>query len=179
MTQHRLNLFIVVASIALVVFPLQVVVAQTSGGRDVNSEIEALRADLAANKVEIIKEGMQFTPQESSVFWPIYKQYEAQLSKLNDERIQLVKSYSEKFTTLSDADAKVMAEKAFDLESRRTELKKKYFKKFNAQLPATTVAKFFQLEHRLDLLVNLQLASELPLLLVKHAPQGTPAPPRK
>jgi hypothetical protein len=174
---YRVNPLFVVASIALVLLPLQVVAAQTSSTGDVNSEIEVLRADLAANKVEIIKEAMQFKPQESSVFWPIYKEYQAEVSKLNDERVQLIKSYAEKFSTITDADAKAMAEKAFDLESRRTELKKKYFKKFNEQLPATTVAKFFQLEHRLDLLVNLKLASELPSLLVKPAAKSAQAPP--
>jgi hypothetical protein len=176
---YRANPLFLVALIGLVLLPLQVVVGQTAGAGDVNSEIEALRADWAADKVEIIKEGMQFKPEESSVFWPIYKEYQAEVSKLNDERVQLIKSYAEKFSTINDADAKAMAEKAFDLESRRTELKKKYFKKFNEQLPATTVAKFFQLEHRLDLLVDLKLASELPSLLVKPAAKSAQAPPTR
>ena len=142
---------------------------------DLNSQIETMRADVRADKVAIITDAMKFTPEESSAFWPIYKKYEGDLSRLNDERIQLTKSYSDKFMTLTDADAKKMAETAFDIESKRTELKKKYFKEFNQKLPATTVAKFFQLEHRLDLLVDLEIASHLPSLLVKpsNPPQAT------
>jgi hypothetical protein len=86
----------------------------------------------------------------------------------------LIKSYAEQYETLTDAEAKSMAEKSFALESSRTELKKKYFKEFTKVLPALTVAKFFQLEHRLDLLVNLQLASELPLLLLVRPGESTP-----
>jgi len=143
--------------------------ASGSAQSDLTSEIESVRADMRADKVSIIKEAMQFSTKESDDFWPIYKKYEYDLSKLNDERVQLIKSYSDKFGSITDADAKSMAEKAFDLESRRIDLKKKYFKEFNKKLPATTVAKYFQLEHRLDLLVDLRLASLLPSLLVQPA----------
>jgi hypothetical protein len=68
---------------------------------------------------------------------------------------------------MTDADAKALSGKAFDLQSRRVDLQKKYFKEFNKQLPATVVARFFQLEHRLDLLVDLKLASQLPPLQKK------------
>ena len=151
--------------------------AQASDTGDVNSEIEALRADMRADKIQIIKDAMQFTPEQSEKFWPIYNKYSADLKKLNDERVQLIKTYAEKFNSMTDADAKSIADKSFDLESKRTDLKKKYFKEFNKQLPATVVARFFQLEHRLDLLVNLKLASDLPMILSKPAPaaQGASA----
>lgn len=133
---------------------------------NVDSYIESLRADFRADKVNLITQAMQFNDKDSAAFWPIYRKYEAEVTKLNDGRVKLIKSYADKYETLTDAEAKSMAEKSFALESSRTELKKKYFKEFNKVLPALTVAKFFQLEHRLDLLVNLQLASELPLLLL-------------
>jgi len=149
--------------------------AQTSSTADLDSVIQSARADIRADKVAIITDAMKFTPQDSAVFWPIYKKYEYDLSSLNDERVQLIKSYADKFMTLNDADAKDMANKSFDLESRRVSLHKQYFKEFNKQMPATTVAKFFQLEHRLDLLIDLKLASELPALLVKPSTTGQTA----
>jgi hypothetical protein len=137
-------------------------------GPDLDSQIESLRADARADKVAIITQAMKFSPEESTAFWPIYKKYEADLSTLNNDRVQLIKQYADKYNSLNDADAKTMANQAFDYESRRTDLKKRYFAEFNRQLPATTVAKFFQLENRLDLVVDLALASELPPLF-----QGT------
>ena len=148
---------------------------QPAPAEDLNSQIESLRADTRADKVAIITEAMRFTPQESSAFWPIYKDYESDLTKLNDGRVELIKSYAQKYTTLTDADAKQLAEQSFDLEQRRVDLKKKYFKEFNKQLPGTTVAKFFHLEHRLDLLIDVAIASQLPALLAKPPASQTPA----
>lgn len=136
-------------------------------GPGIDSYIESLRADVRADKVAIITEAMRFNDKDAAVFWPIYKKYEFELSKLNDQRIQVIKEYADKFSTMTDADAKMMAEKMFAFESGRVDLKKKYFKEFNKVLPALTVVKFFQLEHRLDLLIDLKLASELPSLLVR------------
>jgi hypothetical protein len=140
----------------------------------IDSSIESLRADFRADKVAIITEAMQFNDKESQAFWPVYRKYEADLTKVNDERVALIKSYAAKFNTMSDADASAMIEKSLDFESRRTEVKKKYAKEFQkAGLSPLTVAKFLQLEHRLDLLVDLKIASELPALLAKPAGQAT------
>lgn len=139
----------------------------------VDAYIDALRADFRADKIALITEAMQFSEKEGKAFWPVYKRYETELAALNNERIRLIKSYTEQFAALTDSDAKVMAQKALDLEGRRVELKKKYFAQFNQALPGLTVAKFFQLEYRLDLLVNLRLASELPALLVRPTAEAS------
>ena len=146
-----------------------------SNESNLDSYIESVRADLRADKVAIITGAMQFNDQESKLFWPVYRKYEADLMKINDQRIALIKSYSDKFTTMSDADAKAMIDHSLDFESRRTDLKKKYASEFQkAGLSSLTVAKFLQLEHRLDLLVDLEIASELPSLLIKPAGQSAP-----
>ncbi len=142
-----------------------------------DSHIESLRADLRADKIAIITEAMQFSDRESQVFWPVYRKYEADLIAINDQRVALIKSYADKFATLTDADAKTMIDQSIDFESRRTALKKKYAKEFQkAGLSSLTVAKFLQLEHRMDLLVDLKIVSELPSLLIK--PTGQSASPQ-
>ena len=147
-----------------------------SAAGDLDSQIESLRADLRADKIAIVTDNMKFTAQESAAFWPIYRKYEVDLAHVNDERVAIIKQYAEKYTTLTDADAKQMATQSFDLESRRADLKKRYFKEFNQQISAVTCARFFQLEHRLDLIVDLKIASELPPLLVKSAASPAEAP---
>ena len=57
-----------------------------------------------------------------------------------------------------------MAQRMFDYDSRIAALKKRYFKKFNKVVPALTVTKFFQLEHRIDLLMDMKVESALPPL---------------
>jgi hypothetical protein len=134
------------------------------------STIEVLRADLRADKITVIAEAMRFSGEDAAIFWPLYNKYELELSKLEDQRARVIKEYAEKYPTLSDADAKAMAETMFDYNARVTKLKKKYFKEFNKMLRPLTVVKFFQIEHRLDLLVDLKLASELPSLVVRPDP---------
>jgi hypothetical protein len=144
-----------------------------TGDPSLDAYIDAIRADLRSDKIEVIASAMQFNDRDAAAFWPIYKRYEAEQAKLNDERIQLIKSYADNWTTLTDAEAKGLAQKSLELESRRAELKKKYFGEFNKALPGLTVAKFVQLEYRLDLLVDVKIASELPALLAR--PSGTPS----
>ena len=131
--------------------------------------IDSLRADLRADKTTLITEAMQFSEQDAAAFWPVYKKYDAEVVKLNDERIRLVKTYSDTWMTMADAEAKQIAQTSLDLEARRADLKRRYFAEFSKVLPGLTVAKFFQLEHRLDLLVDLKIASDLPALLVRSS----------
>ena len=156
--------------LSLVAFANVSVAQSNEASRD--SFIESLRADFRADKVALITEAMQFNDQESKVFWPVYRKYEAELVKINDQRVALVKAYTDKFTTLTDADAKAMIDQGLNFESRRTDAKKKFAKEFQkAGLSPSTVAKFLQLEHRLDLEVDINIAYELPSLLIKPTGQ--------
>lgn len=130
----------------------------------VGSVIELARADMQADRTRIITTAMNFSDKDAAVFWPIYRRYEYERSMLDDRRVAVIKEYAAKYPTLSDADAKAMAERMFDCDSSLAALKKKYFRKFNAVLPALTVTKFFQLEHRIDLLMDMKVESSLPPL---------------
>jgi hypothetical protein len=147
--------------------------SSTSSDPAVDAYINALRADYAADKISLINDAMQFSDKDAAAFWPVYKKYQAEVVDLNDTRVQLIKTYADKFSAMTNADAKSLAEKSFNLESARTDLRKKYFVEFNKVLPALTVAKFFQLEHRLDLIVDLKLAASLPSLLESPATGGS------
>jgi hypothetical protein len=97
---------------------------------------------------------MDFSTRDAVAFWPIYQQYERERSALYDRRIAVLKEYEENYLSMSDDDAKAMAKRMFDYDSQAMELNRKYFKKFNNVLPTYTVAKFFQLEHRIDLMMD-------------------------
>ncbi len=129
-----------------------------------DSVIAVFRADMNADRATVITQAMNFSDKDAAAFWPIYRKYDYERSLLDDRRVAVIKQYAEKYPALSDGDAKAMAEQMFDCESRIAELKKTYFKKFNKVLPALTVAKFFQLEHRMDLLTDMKVESSLPPL---------------
>jgi hypothetical protein len=153
--------------------------AETGGQTDIDAAIESLRADVRADKTTVVGKAMALPPDQSEKFWPIYKQYEKDLSEINNERVEMVKQYAQKEGHLTDQEAKAMAEKSFDVDFRKADLRRRYFKRMDKELPATTVAKFFQLEHRLDLVVDAKLASELPPILEKSTAGPAPAPENK
>jgi len=133
-------------------------------GKDVDAYVELLKSDVRTQKVAIISKALQFTNEESSAFWPVHREYELELSKIIDDRIELINNYVQNYDNLTDEKARELARKVFALEKKRTKLKKKYFKRFERALSATIAAKFIQVENQINLLIDLQIASELPLI---------------
>lgn len=130
----------------------------------IDSAIEEARAAIQAERNAIISTMMNFNDKDAAVFWPLYRKYEYDRSRLDDRRVAVIKQYAQKYPDLTDAEAKAMAEQMLDCSSRLAALKIKYFKKFNTVLPPLTVTKFFQLEHRIDLLMDMKVESSLPPL---------------
>jgi hypothetical protein len=150
----------------LVVMP---VYGQTAANEDaaIQAAIETARADLKADKKTIVTEAMQFSAADAKAFWPVYDKYQASLDTLNNERIAMMKEYVDKFWTLNDAEAGALTKRYFDWQTRRNDLRKQYFDTFVHATSGTTAAKFFQVEHRLDLVLDLKVAAGLPGLFMK------------
>ena len=130
----------------------------------IDSTIAVVRANMAADRTALITAGMNFNDKDAAIFWPIYQQYQYERSRLDDRRAAVIKQYTQKYPNLTDTEAKTMADEMLDCASRLAELKKKYYKKFNKALPSLTVTKFFQLEWRVDLMMDMQVESSLPPL---------------
>jgi hypothetical protein len=131
--------------------------------RNLRTYTELMRSDIRSQKVAIITEMMLLSEAEDVKFWPIYREYELELSRLNDERIQLIDTYGATYTNLTDPQADDLALKALGLESRRTALKQKYYEKLKAALSPRLATKALHVEHQIELLVDLQIAAALPV----------------
>jgi hypothetical protein len=134
--------------------------------RDANlrAYVELLRSDLRTEKVAVITEMMQFTEDEDAKFWPVYRQYEADLAKINDDRIALIKDYAVNFDQITDAVADRLALGALDLEARRQTLKANTYNKLKTVISPKTAARFLQVENQILLLLDLQIAASLPIV---------------
>ena len=124
---------------------------------------ELLRSDVRAQKVAIITEVMGFTDKEDAAFWPIYRQYDLEMARLGDERLAVIAEYAKNYANMNDEIADRLAAKALELESRRQELKGQVYQKVKQALSPLTAARFLQVEHQLLLLIDLQIASSLPI----------------
>ena len=125
--------------------------------------IEMLRSDLKTERVAIITEAMDFTPEEGEVFWPIYREYELAASKIGDRRIALIKEFAANFDTMTDEVAEDLIKTSFKINEDTLKLEKKYIKKYMKVLPAKRVARYAQIDHRINMLIDIQVAASLPL----------------
>lgn len=112
----------------------------------------------------VIAQNIHFTEHEAIEFWPLHSEYETEFNKLLDLRSAGILEFAKNFSNLTEDQAVELAKRAFDLESKRTELKRKYFKKFKQVVPAVKAARFFQIENQINMAIDLQLAACLPVI---------------
>jgi len=142
----------------LLVAALQAPAQDTS----VANAIALLRSDVRANKAELIGRALALPDSQAQVFWPMYREYEAETAKLWDQRVQLIKDYIAAYDSLTDAKARELMKRAFDIDEQRVKLNKSTFNKFAKKLPAKTVAHFFQLDGFLNRVLELKVVAALP-----------------
>lgn len=128
------------------------------------SDYELLRSDIRTKKATLIAQQMKFSDQEAAVFWPVYRQYEVELAGILDKKIALLKDYLSHHETMTDAQAKQLAESVFQVDQQTLDLRVKCFGTLQKSLPAKTVVRWLQIERRLQLYVDAQLAKELPVI---------------
>jgi hypothetical protein len=126
--------------------------------------VRLLRTDLKAKKEQIIKEAMQLNDQQAAAFWPIYRNYDAEQTKLGDEKLAIIHDYAQNFLTMSDPKADQLAQRVMVLDDQRLALKKKYYELLKKALPTVLAVRFFQVENQLQLILDLQIASNLPII---------------
>jgi hypothetical protein len=95
-----------------------VFVLATTVGYAQDAYIELLRSDVKTKKVAIITEVIQFTNEEAKVFWPVYREYDFELSKIGDGRLELIKDYAQNYETMTDEKARDLVERALKLEGK-------------------------------------------------------------
>jgi hypothetical protein len=125
---------------------------------------ELLRSDVRSQKVAIFTQMMDFTEAEDAAFWPVYRQYDVELSALNDQRVRLIADYAKNFESMTDESADRIARGALDFEAKRAALKAKYFDKVKAALSAKQAARFLQIENQLLMIIDLQISASLPIV---------------
>jgi hypothetical protein len=126
--------------------------------------IELLRSDVRQQKAEIMGAVMLLSAQDAAKFWPIYSDYDAQLKKLNDQRIDTIKEYARSYDQMTDEKADELIQKSLAYQKQRAELLAQTYEKVKEALGAVTAARFAMVEHQLLLVIDLQIDSSLPIV---------------
>ncbi len=151
--------------IILFLLSITSIFAQEFNKEDFNSYyVELLRSDIKLQKKFLVSQTMNFSEEDGSVFWPIYKEYEIELDKLGDKRLANIKDFAENYKKMTDQKADEIIEQAFNYQQERLNLKRKIYNQIKEKLNPSTAAKFIQLEHHIQLIVDLKINAELPLI---------------
>lgn len=130
----------------------------------IDDMIEVERSVLKAEKKAIVAENMNFTEDEATVFWPLYQEYTNEEYTLMTEAVKIIKEYADNYDALGDAKADELMTRNLKLKQDEVKLQIKYFKKFKKVLPASKVTRFFQIENKINALIDAQLAIDIPLV---------------
>ena len=133
-----------------------------------DEDITLLRKDLRAMKMQVIGQNMSLSDTEAPKFWPIYNHYVKDLQEVNNQKYALLKQYAEMWSTMSDEDALIYVRHWLEADGEAQALRLKYVPVVSQVLPGKKAATFFQLDRRLNMIVDLQLFSQIPLAHVKE-----------
>jgi len=134
-----------------------------------DEDIALLRQDLRAKKMEVIGQNMVLSDGEAQKFWPIYNHYVKDLQEVNNQKYALLKQYAHMWGTMTDQDAVIYVRNWLEVDQQVQALRVKYVPAVNQVLPGKKAATFFQLDRRLNMIIDLQLFSQIPLAKVKES----------
>lgn len=129
-----------------------------------DEDIQMLRKDIRSQRKQIIAANMKLSESESEKFWPVYEQYVSDLVKLNSTKYALIKQYIQSQGALTDTEANSAVDQWVNVDESVAELRKKYIPLFGKVLSPKSRALFYQLDRRVQLMIDLQLASSIPMV---------------
>ena len=129
-----------------------------------DQDIEMLRADLRAQRKQIVAQNMNLTADEATKFWPIFEQYRKEAVKPNDERWAVIKDYAANYNTMTDAQAHDYIKRWAAVDQELIGLRLRYVAVFENVISPKKTALWYQIDRRVDLLINLQLSTQIPLV---------------
>lgn len=138
--------------------------AETPEELNTREYIILLRKDVSAEKARLLGTVMQFDAEDAAKFWPIYREYDVELNKLNDLRVANIQEYAHSYDAMTDAKADELIKNAMSYQKRRGELLAKYYERVKQELGAITAARFVQVEHQLLAIIDLRITSSLPVV---------------
>ena len=136
-----------------------------SGNAELNNAIEMVRSVSRLERKVVITDQLAMTNDESAAFWPVYNAYAAEIKAIDDRLAQLILDYAERYENLPDELARTLVDDYLEIESDRLNVRQKYVRKFDDVLAPRKLARFIQVENKLNVLTQLYLADEIPLAL--------------
>ena len=126
-------------------------------------EIRLTRVAIQLERQSLVTQAMDLTPEEMETFWPLYREYRLEAVKIGDRIVGLIERYAANYDDLTDAMASKLLTDLVKIEQARANLKAKYLPKFKKVLPAKKVARFYQVENKMDIAILSEVTEQIPL----------------
>jgi hypothetical protein len=126
--------------------------------------LELLRSDLKTQKVAIITASLPLTQPQADLFWPIYREYSNELSKLGDRRLAVLKNFATAYDKIDEKTAENLVKESISVANDRNDLLEKYYKKVAKAVGVITAARFLQVENQILTLIDAQIINQVPLV---------------
>jgi len=126
--------------------------------------MQLVREKIQTDKKLFIAENMKLMESEAKVFWPVYEDYQKELDKLVDKTVKLIENYATNYQTMTEEAAKELINGYLAIETERVTLMKSFLPKLRKVLPEKKVARYYQLENKINAVVKYGLARQIPLV---------------
>ena len=122
-----------------------------------------------ANRRALVAVNLNLSAEEAAKFWPLYDKYQAEVSAVGDRMLAIVDDYTQHFADLPNDKALQMVTDYLAAEAERVKVRQTYLPEFAKILPGRTVARFYQLDNKMDAVIRYDLAASIPVIEQKAA----------
>ena len=151
---------VIVMVLAMVVVFAVPALAQDKQADNMQIVLEKVRAD----KKLLVAENMQLTESEAKAFWPVYERYQDELFLLRTRTIKLIKDYADAYEKMTNETAKKLLDEYITIETLGPKLRQAYLPKFRKVLPEVKVARYYQIENKIQAALMYELAANIPFV---------------
>jgi len=127
-------------------------------------QLQQLRADILADRQAVVAANLGLTDAEGTAFWPLYRQYRGEMAKVGDRLQKLIQDFARIYESATAEQAKAMVDEMMSAQHAELKVKESYLPRFRKVIPELKVARFLQIENKIDTLIKMNLAAEIPLI---------------
>jgi hypothetical protein len=152
-----------VAGVAQAQAPAQQASTTTPSAANVEDALKALRADLQSSRADIMAKNLTLSADQAAKFWPVFNAYQKEQNALIDEQLKGIQKYVDSYETLDDATALSLMKAHLDRDAKMNALRLKWLGEFQKVLPPKLAVRAMQIDRRLSLAAQMEIASQIPL----------------
>ena len=163
---------LVVCAALLLCAPALPARAEAPAKSQAEADMAVLANAVRANRKALVAVNLNLSPAEAEQFWPLYDRYRGEVDAVGDRVLAIVDDYVAHFADLSNEKALQLMTDYLAAEAERLKVRQTYLPEFAKILPGRTVARFYQIENKMDAVLRYDLAATIPVIDAPPAAAG-------